>query len=109
MTQDLKAELTEMVGPAEWRWLSPHADRGAVVLVDARLDLAEVGVAIATDDVAAVNRWMAEALITKPSPHQLETWAQAVGKRFQSLIVQPFVLVQDSEAPETMFPDLPLA
>lgn len=109
MTQDLKAELTEMMGPAEWRWLSPHADRGAVVLVDARLDLADVGVAIATDNVAAVNRWMAEALITKPSPDQMEAWGQAMGKQFQSLIVQPFVLVQDKLTPETRFPDLPPA
>lgn len=109
MSQDLKAELTEMVGPAEWRWLSPHAVRGAVVLVDSRLDLADVGVAIATDDVATVNRWMAEALITKPSPDQLEAWGQAMGKRFQSLIVQPFVLVQDNLSPEIPLPDLPSA
>lgn len=107
MTQDLKAELTEMVGPAEWRWLSPHADRGAVVLVDPLLDLADVGVAIATDDVATVNRWMAEALLTKPSPDQLEEWGQAMGKRFLSLIVQPFVLVQDDLTPEWPSLDIP--
>jgi hypothetical protein len=96
MTQDLKQELAEMVGPAEWRWLSPHAERGAVVLVDNHLDLAEVGVAIATDDVATVNRWVAEALLTKPDPPQMDRWDQTVNKQFQSLIVQPFVLVQDS-------------
>ncbi|NJL47175.1 MAG: DUF2288 domain-containing protein [Leptolyngbyaceae cyanobacterium SM2_5_2] len=99
MTQDLKLELADMVGPAEWRWLSPHAERGAVVLVDESLDLAEVGVAIATDNVATVNRWIAEALITKPSSLQLEIWEQTAGKRFQSLIVQPYVLVQDSLLP----------
>lgn len=107
MNQDLKAELTEMVGPAEWRWLSPHADRGVVVLVDPLLDLVDVGMAIATDDVATVNRWMAEALITKPTPAQLEAWGQALGKRFQSLIVQPFVLVQDGLPPEVPLPDVP--
>ncbi len=105
MTQDLKAELTEMVGPAEWRWLSPHADRGAVVLVDALLNLAEVGLAIATDDVATVNRWMAEALITRPTPAQLEAWGQTQGKHFQALIVQPFVLVQEEPTPEMPLSD----
>lgn len=98
MSQALKQELADMVGPAEWRWLSPHADRGAVVLVDRNLDLAEVGVAIAMDDVATVNHWMAEALLAKPSPQQIEVWEQSVGKQFQSLIVQPFVLVQESPA-----------
>jgi hypothetical protein len=96
MSQELKLELAEMIGPAEWRWLSPHAERGAVVLVDNDLDLAEVGVAIATDNVSTVNHWMAEALIAKPSPSQIQTWEQMVGKQFQSLIVQPFVLIQDS-------------
>ncbi len=101
MTQDLKLELAEMVGPAEWRWLSPHANRDALVLVNRELELADVGVALATDDVSAVNRWIAEELITKPTPDQLKTWERNAEKRFQSLIVQPFVLVQDSLADES--------
>jgi hypothetical protein len=96
MAEDLKLELAAMVGPAEWRWLSPHAERGALFLVDTGLDLAEVGLAIAHDDVATVNRWVAEALLTKPSPLQIEAWEQQQTRCFQSLIVQPFVLVQDS-------------
>ncbi len=100
MTQDLKLELAEMVGPAEWKWLSPHASRDALVLVDQKLELAEVGVALATDDVPTVNRWIEEALITKPTPDQLQIWEKHSEKRFQSLIVQPFVLVQDSLANE---------
>lgn len=95
MSQDLKYELSEMVAPADWAWISPHANRGAVVVVDQSLDLVEVGVAIATDNTFAVNHWIAEALITKPSPLQLEIWDQTAKKKFQSLIVQPFVLVQD--------------
>lgn len=99
MTQNLKLELAEMVEPAEWRWLSPHAARGAVVMVDAGLDLVEVGVAIATDDVTTVNRWIAEELLTKPTADQMEDWVQTERKRFNALIVQPFVLVQDTISP----------
>lgn len=100
MTQDLKHELEEMVAPADWAWISPHANRGAVVVVDQSLDLAEVGVAIASDNVKQVDHWIAEALLTKPSPFQLEIWDQTAKKQFQSLIVQPFVLVQDAAADE---------
>jgi hypothetical protein len=100
MSQDLKHELSEMVAPADWAWISPHANRGAVVVVDPCLDLVEVGVAIATDDTTAVNRWIAEELITKPSPLQLEAWDQTAKKQFQSLIVQPFVLVQATPSHE---------
>ncbi|WOD37984.1 DUF2288 domain-containing protein [Nodosilinea sp. E11] len=100
MSQDLKHELSEMVAPADWAWISPHANRGAVVVIDPSLDLVEVGVAIATDNTTAVNHWIAEDLITKPSPFQLEIWDQTAKKQFQSLIVQPFVLVQDLVAHE---------
>lgn len=96
MTQDLRVELSEMIGPAEWRWLSPHADKGAVVIVDPGLDLVEVGIAIANDNVSVVNRWIAEELLTKPTPEQIADWSQAQSKQFNSLIVQPFVLVQDT-------------
>lgn len=95
MAQDIKRELADMVEPAEWQWLSPHAERGALVVVDPCLDLVEVGGAIATDDVPTVNRWIAEALLTKPTRSQIQTWQQDRNKRFRSLIVQPFVLVQD--------------
>ncbi|MBD2260910.1 DUF2288 domain-containing protein [Pseudanabaena sp. FACHB-2040] len=98
MTQDLRSELAEMMGPAEWRWLSPHANKGSVVVVNPALDLVEVGYAIATDDVSTVDRWIAEALLTKPSPDQLNDWNQAQSKQFSSLIVQPFVLVQVLDA-----------
>ena len=100
MSQDLKHELSEMVAPADWAWISPHANRGSGVVVDQSLDLVDVGVAIATDDVATVNHWIAEALLEKPSPFQLEIWDQTAKKYFKSLIVQPFVLVQAITADE---------
>lgn len=85
-----------MVGPAKWEWLKPHVQRDAVVVVDRRLDLVEVGVAIASDDVQSVQRWIGEQLIIKPTPEQLAYWGGNSDKRFSSLIVQPYVLVQDS-------------
>lgn len=98
MEQNLRLELAEMVEPAEWQWLTPHVNRGAVVVVDSALDLVEVGVAIATDDVSRVNRWVAEALLTKPNLAQINAWERANKKRVNALIVQPFVLVQDFAA-----------
>ncbi|MEM9164741.1 MAG: DUF2288 domain-containing protein [Cyanobacteria bacterium P01_F01_bin.4] len=95
MTQALRQELTEMVGPAVWEWIKPHASRDVVVVIDPQLDLVEAGLALATDNVQAVQRWIGEALIAKPTPEQLSTWADDHGKRFKSLIVQPYVLVQD--------------
>lgn len=96
MTQDLRQELANMVGPAQWNWLKPHIARDAVVFVDPQLDIVDVGVALTNDNVQSVQRWIGEQLITKPSKEQLDTWGvRGPENKLQSLIVQPYVLVQE--------------
>lgn len=94
--QDLRAELTEMIDQAEWDWLKPHAWRDALLVVNPDLDLVDVGVAIASDNVASVQRWIEQQLLSKPSADQMIDWNARPTKRFSTLIVQPFVLMQDS-------------
>lgn len=94
MTQNLKRELADRVEPAQWKWLIPHASRDALVVVHHDLELAEVGVAIASDNATQVNRWIEEGLLTKPTEAQLTQWQRCLQQQFHSLIVQPFVLIQ---------------
>lgn len=94
--QELKSELTAMLDEAEWSWIMPHAQRDAVVVVSPQLDLVEVGAAIASDNTDAVQQWIGASLLQKPSPDQLIDWGRDRTKRFHTLIVQPYVLVQDS-------------
>lgn len=95
MAGDLHAELTEMMGPVQWEWLKPHVQRDAVVIVNEQLSLVDVGVAIAANNTQSVERWINEQLIVKPNAEQLVVWSSE-NKRLNSLIVQPYVLVQDS-------------
>jgi hypothetical protein len=92
---DLRAELAESLDEAEWTWLAPHARRDSVIVVEQALNLVDVGVAIANDDVPSVQHWIDEALIHKPSSAQLADWNLNQSKRFNALIVQPYVLVQE--------------
>lgn len=92
--QDLRAELVENLDQAEWEWLIPHAQRDAVLVVAGQLDLLDVGVAIASDNVSLVQQWIGEQLLYKPSPTQLSNWNGDRTKRFNTLIVQPYVLIQ---------------
>lgn len=94
--QDLRAELAQSVDQAELDWLKPHIQRDVVVVVNPDLDLLDVGVAIAGDDVLSVQHWISEQLLQKPSPEQLADWNHDQSKRFQALIVQPYVLVKES-------------
>ncbi len=92
--ENLRAELAEMMAEIEWTWLVPHAKRDALVIVTQGLDLLDVGVAIASDNVTRVEHWIGEQLIYKPSAAQLQTWNQNPARQFTALIVQPYVLVQ---------------
>lgn len=93
--QDLRAELQESIDEAEWKWLEPHALRDSVVVVAPELSLVDVGYAIANDETLSVQHWIEEALIHKPSARQIQVWTDDQAKRFNALIVQPFVLVQE--------------
>ncbi|MEL6159603.1 MAG: DUF2288 domain-containing protein [Cyanobacteria bacterium J06623_5] len=100
MAGDLRAELIDMMGPVQWAWLKPHVQRDAVVVVNEQLDLADVGVAIASNNTQAVQRWITEQLIIKPDADQLIAWSSQ-NKHFTSLIVQPYVLVQEPKSDST--------
>ena len=93
--RDLRAQLAENLDEAEWEWLIPHVQRDAVVVVANELDLLDVGVAIALNNVSTVLHWISEQLLTKPSTIQMSAWNSDRTKRFNSLIVQPYVLVQE--------------
>ncbi len=92
--------LQEQIDTARWEWLKPHGDRGAVVIVDSMMPLAEVGERIAQDDMEAVKVWLASGVISKPSPEQLACWNDEPGKLFSILVINPFVLVQETSVLE---------
>ncbi|MDB9323831.1 MULTISPECIES: DUF2288 domain-containing protein [Cyanophyceae] len=92
---DLRTELTENLDEAEWDWLIPHVQRDAVIVVAQILDLLDVGVAIASDQIPSVQQWIDEGLMAKPSETQLGNWNSDRTKRFQTLIIQPYVLIQE--------------
>ncbi|NEP03972.1 MAG: DUF2288 domain-containing protein [Okeania sp. SIO2G4] len=96
--QDIREQLAENLDVAEWNWLVPHVKRDAVVIVGKNLDLLDVGVAIASDNISSVQDWISRELIYKPSAEQLSIWNSNDSKKFNALIVQPFVLVQESDA-----------
>ncbi|MGA7938190.1 MAG: DUF2288 domain-containing protein [Kovacikia sp.] len=93
---DLRAELAESVDEAQWNWLAPHARRDSVIVIKPELDLVEVGVAIANDNTVLVQHWIEQDLIHKPYPAQLSDWNADLTKRFNALIIQPYVLVQEA-------------
>lgn len=97
--QDLRTELTQILDEAEWEWLIPHVQRDAVILVPIELDLVNVGIAIASDDTPQVEQWIDQQLLAKPSVTQIGEWNGEITKLFLTLIVQPYVLIQEKATP----------
>ena len=92
---ELRAELAKDLDEAQWEWLIPHVKRDSVLIVAKELNLVDVGIAIASDNLLPVQHWVSEQLIQKPSETQLSDWNSDPQKRFNTLIVQPYVLIQE--------------
>ncbi|MBG59939.1 MAG: hypothetical protein CMJ16_05715 [Peredibacter sp.] len=94
MSKELKDKLKEEVDQASWAMLEDHYKRGAVFLVN-KVELEEVGVALATDDTQKVKLMLDnEELVKVDEPHQKEWEKTANEKNFKFLIIQPYVLIQ---------------
>jgi hypothetical protein len=83
---------------AYWRDLSAHALRDAVFAVSPTVELLDVGEAIATNQTGRVQNWLAQGALTRPGREQLQVWKP--GKVFGCLIVQPYVLIQETDQPD---------
>ena len=94
---DIKTQLKEQIAEIDWKDLIPHAQRDAIIIVARSLDLVEVGCAIAEDKAHLVQRWIGEQLIHKPTAEQLSQWNENPTQKFQTIIVQPFVLIALSD------------
>ncbi|MFP4297766.1 MAG: DUF2288 domain-containing protein [Spirulinaceae cyanobacterium] len=92
---DLREEIAQSLDEAAWDWLMPHARRDALIVVSPSLDLLDVGVEIAQDNTPQIQTWITKKLIQKPSVDQLTLWNKTPQKRFNAIIVQPFVVVQE--------------
>ena len=93
--RSLRDELKEALDESEWTWLASHLARDAVILVSQELDLLEVGEKVARDEKSTVQHWISEGHLSKPTREQIELWTKTPTKKFLTLIVQPYVLVQE--------------
>jgi hypothetical protein len=91
----MRETLLASMGPIEFADLRAHLTRGAVIVVDASLDLLEVGEAVARDDKSKVAAWIEAGLLGKPSLEVIEAWSKTEGAAWTALVVQPFVLVRE--------------
>lgn len=91
---DLKEKLEKDILDTNWKPLAEHFARGAVYLLDNDLDLIEVGVAMAQDDVSQIKTWLDDGLMCPPTPEEATHFAKDSDIYFNMLIIEPYVLIQ---------------
>ena len=64
----LLKRLSGEVGVTPWSTLKPHAQRGALFCVHPPVELADVGVAVAEDDVGRVGMWIESGALERSTP-----------------------------------------
>lgn len=94
VNEEQKEQLRKTLDEADWSWIKPHALRDSVILVEGSLDLLEVAVSVANNQVAQMKVWIDQGQVRKPQAVEMEQWDQNPNQKFQSIIVQPFVLIQ---------------
>ncbi len=87
----LRDALRRSLGRVKWRDLRAHSDRQALFLV-VDVDLLDVAMAVAEDDTVAVQTWIDNGKLLRPSRAQLRKWGDHQEKPFDSVVVQPYVL-----------------
>jgi hypothetical protein len=90
-----REELALNIDEAQWQWLKPLLERGALITVAAALDLAEAGVRVAADDSESLAAWISSGKVGKPTAEEIAAWDTQPGKKFLTLIISPYVLIQE--------------
>ena len=90
-----REEMALAVDETEWGWLRAHLERDGLIIVAQDLDIVDVGQKIAADNAAAISGWIAAGKLAKPSAEDISSWGGTREKRFLSLIVSPYVLIQE--------------
>lgn len=93
---EIRAKLESTVGPVLASDLRAHLARDALFVVAPALGLIDCGVAIALDDAAKVEAWIASGALRRPTADERTAWLADPTRRWSAIVVQPFVLVQDS-------------
>ena len=90
----LAEKFKEEIGTVSWSWLRPHEKRKILFQVAEELDLVEVAVAVAEDQVDKVKSWLENDDLAQPTLKQVAKWEKN-GGLFLGVIVKPYVFFKE--------------
>ena len=99
----LRQKLLMEIERVSWRPLVPHHDKGHLWLLAGDLELIEVALAVANDELAHVSGWIQSGQLRRPEAQEVDAWtADPIAQHFEFVIVQPFVFAIEHKGPEVV-------
>jgi hypothetical protein len=95
MSVNLRETLLNQLDTCTWGLLEPHFNRDALFLIAHEICIIDVAVAVADDQTDSVQSWLGSGLVKRPTLVQVKAWQQSSDKKFQVIIVSPYVLIQE--------------
>ncbi|HEY5800969.1 MAG TPA: DUF2288 domain-containing protein [Burkholderiaceae bacterium] len=92
----LRTRLNQETARIPWSELERHFAAGNVVWIAPGLDLIEIGVLLANDDKDTLAPLIEQGKVARVSDAQAGAWS-ATGNTLWSVVIAPFVLVQESK------------
>lgn len=95
--ENLKEKLEGERERAKWVMLEEHNQRQALLIVSPDLDLLDVGVSVAKDEVTLVKEWLDSQKLKRPDEEMVKIYEEESDMEFDFIIIQPYVLAQKIE------------
>jgi len=96
LVQEAKAKIFAETAKIPWKELEKLYAQGKLILVSDTLNLVDVGYSISLDDATKIIDWMESGLLVKAFDSQAKAWHNENAEVW-SVVVNPFVLVQESK------------
>lgn len=90
---DLETLFNAQTGRVTWTELERAFARGALIRVDAGLDLVAVACCVARDEASTLQGWMAAGQVAPVSVAEAQAWSSGAAQ-FWAVVAAPFVLAQ---------------
>lgn len=93
---ETKDKLNTETALIPWAELQRFFAQGRAIVVDASLDLIEVGSEMASDNAEQIQAWMTSGKISPVSDQQAQTWLTESNSVW-AVVIKPWVLVQPAQ------------
>ena len=95
--ENLKEKLKSEKEKVKWIALEEHHERESLLIIKSHLDLIDVAVSIANDDVHKVKEWLSTEEIKRPDEEMVNDFKENDHVYFEFVIIQPYVIAQQLE------------